>query len=98
MLNYSNIRKGATITNENGTKYEVLATRKDRNGQQDLLLRNKKYGDVVVGKAWDCRSHKDEKVGTWGQGDYLGKLSTRQLENVTKAFKGCSMVKKKRRG
>ena len=97
MLNYSNIRKGAIITNENGTKYEVLATRKDKNGQQDLLLRNKKHGDIVIGKYWDCYSHRNEKFGSWGQGEYLGKMSDKKLENVTKAFKGCLIVKKKRK-
>lgn len=87
MLNYSNLRKGNVIKNNNGHTYDVLSTRKDRDGQQDLLLKDKKYGEIVVAKGWDCNSHDNEKIGSWNQGEYLGNLTKKELKIALRSFK-----------
>lgn len=88
MLNYSKIRKGNVIHNTNGNSYDVLSVRK-RNpyGQQDLLLKDKRTKQIVVARGWDCNSHKNERIGSWGQGIYLGALNNHELKKVTKSFK-----------
>ncbi len=87
MLNTSNVRVGNVIRNHNGHKYDVLATRKNFRGQQDLLLKDKKTKNVVIAKYWDCDDHKNERIGSWGQGEYYGNLSPYQLNRLKKKFK-----------
>lgn len=87
MFNVSNIRVGNVVQNTNGHKYDVLATKKNKRGQQDLLLKDKKTKQIVIGKSWDCLDHQNERIGTWGQGEYFGQLTPYQLNRVKKKFK-----------
>ena len=92
MRNKSNVKCGSTITNTNGRKYKVLATRKDYHGQQDFIVEDINGPDIIVAHYWDPYPNTKDKYGTWGFGTYYLKQEL-SLSDYTKLL---NRFKKKR--
>ena len=82
------VRKGQTIHNNNGHSYEVLATRTKKNSsRQDLLLKDKKTKQVVIGNRWFANDIRSPRYGTWASGEYYGQCNSSELSSIKKSFK-----------
>ena len=82
------IRKGQIIYNENGHKYEVLATKHNRYNTQNLLLKDIKTNQVVIARDWRPKKGCKQTFGVWSQGSYYGTdVSYYRMKEIYKSFR-----------
>ena len=79
------LRKGQIIKSTNGHKYEVLSTKTNWYGRQDLLVKDKKTNYVIKANSW-MPEHKST-YGTWYTGIYYGVVSPNKQKKILNSFK-----------